>query len=61
MRELPRSVLLCAAVVVCGAVMTILDSTIVNVAIERLADAFDSQALDDPVGVDRRTCWRSPR
>ena len=43
MRELPRSVLLCAAVVVCGAVMTILDSTIVNVAIERLADAFDSR------------------
>ena len=29
--------------VVCGAVMTILDSTIVNVAIERLADAFDSK------------------
>src|SRR3954453_17622524 len=43
MRELPRSVLLCAAVVVCGAVMTILDSTIVNVAIARLADTFDSK------------------
>ncbi|WP_037502492.1 DHA2 family efflux MFS transporter permease subunit [Solirubrobacter soli] len=43
MRELPRSVLLCAAVVICGAVMTILDSTIVNVAIERLAGAFDSK------------------
>jgi len=43
MRELGRPVLLCAAVVVCGAVMTILDSTIVNVAIERLAVAFDSR------------------
>ena len=32
-----------AVVVVCGAVMTILDSTIVNVAIERLAVAFDSE------------------
>jgi EmrB/QacA subfamily drug resistance transporter len=30
-------------VVVCGAVMTILDSTIVNVAIERLAVVFDSR------------------
>ena len=35
--------LLCAAVVVCGAVMTILDSTIVNVAIERLAVVFDAR------------------
>jgi EmrB/QacA subfamily drug resistance transporter len=43
MFQLPRSVLLSAAVVICGAVMTILDSTIVNVAIERLADTFDSR------------------
>src|SRR4051812_37717686 len=43
MRELGRPVLLAAAVVICGAVMTILDSTIVNVAIERLAVAFDSR------------------
>ena len=41
MRELGRPVLAAAAVVVCGAVMTILDSTIVNVAIERLAVVFD--------------------
>jgi EmrB/QacA subfamily drug resistance transporter len=38
-----RQVLLTCAVVVCGAVMTILDSTIVNVAIERLAVVFDSR------------------
>src|SRR4051812_14142573 len=38
-----RRVLLTCAVVVCGAVMTILDSTIVNVAIERLAVAFDAR------------------
>src|SRR5215218_1436049 len=38
-----RSLLLTCAVVVCGAVMTILDSTIVNVAIERLAVVFDSR------------------
>ena len=43
MRELGRPVLAAAAVVVCGAAMTILDSTIVNVAIERLAVAFDSR------------------
>jgi EmrB/QacA subfamily drug resistance transporter len=43
MLQLPRSVLLSAAVVICGAVMTILDSTIVNVAIERLADTFDAR------------------
>lgn len=42
MRELGRPVLAAAAVVVCGASMTILDSTIVNVAIERLAIAFDT-------------------
>ena len=43
MRELGRPVLAAAAVVVCGAVMTILDSTIVNVAIERLAVVFDAR------------------
>src|SRR3954469_654936 len=43
MRELGRPVLAAAAVVVCGAVMTILDSTIVNVAIERLGQAFDAR------------------
>ena len=43
MRELGRPVLAAAAVVVCGATMTILDSTIVNVAIERLAVAFDAR------------------
>ena len=43
MRELGRPVLAAAAVVVCGASMTILDSTIVNVAIERLAVAFDAR------------------
>ena len=43
MRELGRPVLAAAAVVVCGAAMTILDATIVNVAIERLAVAFDAR------------------
>jgi EmrB/QacA subfamily drug resistance transporter len=43
MRELGRPVLAAAAVVVCGAVMTILDSTIVNVAIARLAVVYDSR------------------
>jgi EmrB/QacA subfamily drug resistance transporter len=43
MRELGRPVLAVAAVVVCGAVMTILDSTIVNVAIERLAVVYGSR------------------
>ena len=43
MQDLGRPVLAAAAVVVCGAAMTILDSTIVNVAIERLAVAFDAR------------------
>jgi EmrB/QacA subfamily drug resistance transporter len=43
MRDLGRPVLAAAAVVVCGAAMTILDSTIVNLAIERLAVAFDAR------------------
>ena len=43
MRDLGRPVLAAAAVVVCGAAMTILDSTIVNVAIERLAVVFDAK------------------
>jgi EmrB/QacA subfamily drug resistance transporter len=42
MRDLGRPVLLAAAVVVCGAVMTILDTTIVNVAIDRLGVVFDT-------------------
>src|SRR4051794_41935945 len=40
MRDLGRPVLLAAAVVICGAVMTILDTTIVNVAIDRLGVVF---------------------
>src|SRR4051794_7250818 len=43
MRDLGRPVLLAAAVVVCGAVMTILDTTIVNVAIDRLGVVFDTR------------------
>src|SRR3954469_69085 len=43
MRDLGRPVLLAAAVVICGAVMTILDTTIVNVAIDRLGVVFDSR------------------
>ena len=35
--------LLAAAVVVCGAVMTILDTTIVNIAIDRLGVVFDAR------------------
>jgi EmrB/QacA subfamily drug resistance transporter len=42
-RDLGRPVLSAAAVVVCGAVMTILDSTIVNVAIERLGQEFGAR------------------
>jgi EmrB/QacA subfamily drug resistance transporter len=42
MRDLGRPVLAAAAVVICGAVMTILDTTIVNIAIDRLAVAFDA-------------------
>src|SRR3954453_6762650 len=42
MRDLGRPVLLAAAVVVCGAVMTILDTTIVNIAIDRLGVVFDA-------------------
>jgi EmrB/QacA subfamily drug resistance transporter len=38
-----RTVVLSYVAVICGAVMTILDSTIVNVAIEHLADAFDAR------------------
>jgi EmrB/QacA subfamily drug resistance transporter len=43
MRELGRPVLAAAAVVACGAAMTIVDSTIVNVALERLAVSFDAR------------------
>src|SRR3954464_12344118 len=43
MKELGRPVLLAAAVVICGAVMTILDTTIVNIAIDRLGVVFDSR------------------
>jgi EmrB/QacA subfamily drug resistance transporter len=43
MKVLGRPVLLAAAVVICGAVMTILDTTIVNVAIERLGIVFDAR------------------
>ena len=42
MRELGRPVLQAAAVVVLGAVMTILDTTIVNIAIDRLGVVFDA-------------------
>jgi EmrB/QacA subfamily drug resistance transporter len=41
-RELDRPVLLAAGVVVLGAVMTILDTTIVNIAIDRLGVVFDA-------------------
>jgi EmrB/QacA subfamily drug resistance transporter len=41
-KDLGRPVLLAAAVVVCGAVMTILDTTIVNIAIDRLGVVFDA-------------------
>jgi EmrB/QacA subfamily drug resistance transporter len=41
-RELGRPVLLAAGVVVLGAVMTILDTTIVNIAIDRLGVVFDA-------------------
>jgi EmrB/QacA subfamily drug resistance transporter len=43
MRDLGRPVLAAVAVVACGAAMTILDTTIVNVAIERLGVVFDAR------------------
>ena len=51
--KLDRALLLVACVVVLGAIMSILDMTVVNVAINTLARDFDDHAADDPVGVDR--------
>jgi len=41
--KLDRGLLMVAAVVVLGAVMSILDTTVVNVAIKTLAQDFDTQ------------------
>ena len=42
-----------AIVVVVGAIMSILDTTIVNVALETLSRDLARPAVDDPVGLDR--------
>ena len=46
---LDRKLLAIASVVVLGAIMSILDTTVVNVAINTLARDFDTDAVDDPV------------
>lgn len=55
-----RSVVGVATVVVLGAILSILDITIVNVAINELAAQFDA-TLDPSSGWLRPTCWLWPR
>ena len=50
-----------AVVVVAGAIMSILDTTIVNVAIETLIGRPQEPDRLRAVGRDRATCSRSPR
>ena len=50
---LDRETLIVAGVVLLGAIMSILDTTVVNVAIDHLAVAFHSSLTDDPVGHHR--------
>ena len=60
---LDRSTWIVAGVVLLGAIMSILDTTVVNVAIDHLAVALPHDAADDPVGGDRlhaRTRDRDP-
>ena len=49
---LTREILTLAAVVVLGAIMTILDATIVNVALPTLGRDFRTSIVDHPVGAD---------
>ena len=50
---LDRALLAISAVVVLGTIMSILDTTIVNVAINHLSVRLQRAAVDDPVGLDR--------
>ena len=50
-----------SAVVLVGSIMSILDTTIVNVALATLGRELHSTIARDPVGRDRATCWRWPR
>ena len=51
--SLPEEVRPIAIVVIVGAIMSILDTTIVNVALQTLRDGPRRLAGDDPVGLDR--------
>ena len=57
---LGREVWIVSAVVVIGVIMSILDTTIVNVALETLSRELARAAEHDPVGRRRATCSRSP-
>ena len=50
---LDRRLLMIASVVVLGAIMSILDTTVVNVAINTLVARLRHRAGDDPVGRHR--------
>ena len=56
---LPRDVRRIAVVVVIGAIMSILDTTIVNVALETLR-ATSTRRWARSSGSRPATCWRSP-
>ena len=51
--HISRALLMVATVVVLGAIMSILDTTVVNVAIDTLAARLPHDAADDPVGCHR--------
>ena len=48
-----------SAMVVLGSIMSILDTTIVNVALDTLHNELHTTLDGHPVGRDRRTCSRS--
>ena len=60
LRVMDRALMRLASVVVLGTIMSILDTTIVNVAIETLGRRPRRVAVVDPVGRRRATCsrWR---
>ena len=51
--KLSPEIIRVAIVVIVGAIMSILDTTIVNVALETLSHDLARAAVDDPVGGDR--------
>ena len=58
---LPKDVRPIAVVVVVGAIMSILDATIVNVALQTLRERPRRLAGDDPVGQHRLPARARPR